>query len=130
MIIGIGTDIIEIDRVNQAVERNQRFLTRYFTQAEVELFKKRKNNKSTIAANFADKEAVSKCFGTGIRNFALKDIEVLRDDLGKPYVQLYNNALKLKEDMGIKNLLVTISHSNDNAVAFAVAEGVEKIEGC
>lgn len=126
MIKGIGTDIIEIDRVKEAVEKNQRFITKYFTENEQELFKERSFNPSTIAANFATKEAVSKALGTGFRSFTLLDIEVLRDRLGKPYVNLYNQAKSLKDQLGIDHIYVTISHNRKDVVAFAVAEEVNR----
>ncbi|WP_105615014.1 holo-ACP synthase [Vallitalea okinawensis] len=124
MIKGIGTDIIEIDRVKEAVEKNQRFLTKHFTEDERDLFEKRSFNPSTIAANFATKEAVSKALGTGFRSFSLLDIEVLRDRLGKPYVNLYNQAKTLKNELSIDHIHVTISHNRKDVVAFVVAEEV------
>lgn len=119
MIIGIGTDIVEIKRVEQACE-NPRFLDKYYTQAEIELIRQRK---SCAASNFAVKEAVSKVFGTGFRGFGAKDIEVLRDELGKPYVHLYGGALELSEKLGIVNIHITISDTAQCVVAFAVGEG-------
>lgn len=125
MIKGIGTDIIEIDRVSKAVEKNSKFLEKYFTENEIKLFKERHYNMSTIAANFAIKEAVSKALGTGFRGFSLKAIEALRDDLGKPYINLYDGAKVLKEEDSIKHIHVTVSHNREHVVAFVVCEGVE-----
>ncbi|MEA3422303.1 MAG: holo-ACP synthase [Bacillota bacterium] len=120
MIIGIGTDIIEIKRIKKAIEKNDRFLERIFSERERELFKSRKNNIFSIAANFAGKEAVSKVFGTGIRNFNWAEIEILRDDLGKPYVVLSGGAKSISEVKNIDNILISLSHSKENAVAYAI----------
>ena len=121
MIIGIGTDIIEIDRVKKAVDRNPRFLEKMFTKQEIEFFKSRKLKAETIAGSFAVKEAVSKALGTGIRGFAFNDIEVLRNDLGKPLVFLSEKILNY---LNIKEVRIhaTISHNLDTAVAPAVIE--------
>lgn len=121
MIIGIGNDIIEIERINRAISK-PRFLQKYFTEKEIELYSERNCNIEIIAGNFAVKESVSKVFGTGVRGFALKDIEVLRDEMGKPFVILHHEAKNIAEKMKIKHLLVSISHSEKYAVGFAVGE--------
>ncbi len=121
MIVGIGTDIIEIDRVEKAVDRNPKFLEKMFTDREIEFLKSRNLKGETIAGSFAVKEAVSKALGTGIRGFAFNDIEVLRDSLGKPEVILSDkvtNHLNLKEI----NIHASISHNLDTAIAFVVIE--------
>ena len=121
MIIGIGTDIIEIERIMKAVERNENFLNKLFTEKEIEYFKLKKKAPNVIAGNFAAKEAVSKAVGTGFRSFGLKDIEVLRDELGKPFVNISD---KIYEVIGKKNITIhiSISHSIENAIAYAVME--------
>lgn len=122
MIIGIGNDIIEIDRIKKAIARAG-FIEKYFTTREIELFESRNSNPEIIAGNFTVKEAVSKVFGTGVRGFSLIDIEVLRDIQGKPYVNLLRNAKLQAEKNGIKTLFVSIAHCKDYAVGFAVGEG-------
>lgn len=119
MIIGIGTDIIEIQRVKQACE-NIRFIDKIYTKTEQELFIDQKHR---LASNFAAKEAVSKVFGTGFRTILPREIEVLRDELGKPYVVLYGKALELSRSLGIKQIYLTLSDTKEYAVAFAVGEG-------
>lgn len=119
MIIGIGTDIIETKRVTEACKK-EAFLNKYYTEAERKLIQERM---SRAASNFAAKEAVSKVFGTGIRQFGLKDIEVLRDSLGKPYVLLHGEARKLANKLQIENIFITLSDTAEYAVAFAVGEG-------
>ena len=119
MILGIGTDIIEIDRIKRACQ-GEGFLERAFTKNELS---EAKGNASFLAGCFAVKEAVAKCFGTGVSSFSLTDIEALRDSKGKPYVNLYNNAKKIFEALGGTNIQVSISDTKDIAVAFAIIEG-------
>ena len=120
MIIGIGTDIIEINRIEKAIERNKNFLEKVFTVNEIEMFKKRNMRFEVIAGNFAAKEAISKAIGSGFRGFSLLDIEILRDDLGKPIVYLNENIDKIIKRKYIVN--VSISHNKTSAIAFALLE--------
>lgn len=120
MIIGIGTDIIEVDRIKKAIDRTNGFIEKIFTDKEITLFKSKNMRSEVIAGNFAAKEAISKSLGTGIRGFSLKEIEVLRDDLGKPIVFLSDNIEKLI-GKGYK-LNLSISHNNTSAIAFAILE--------
>jgi len=120
MIIGIGTDIIEIDRIKKAIDRTNGFIEKIFTDKEITLFKSKNMRSEVIAGNFAAKEAISKSLGTGIRGFSLKEIEVLRDDLGKPIVFFSDNIEKLI-GKGYK-LNLSISHNNTSAIAFAILE--------
>jgi holo-[acyl-carrier protein] synthase len=121
MIVGIGTDIIEIQRIKKACDK-EAFFMRCFTEKERLLIG---DNYSKAAGNFAVKEAVSKVFGTGVSGFALTDIEVLRDPLGKPYVNLYHNAAKIAKNNNISKLHISISNTKDYAVAYAVGESKE-----
>lgn len=120
MIVGIGTDIIEVDRVQKAIDRNGRFLTKVFTLNEIEYFETRNNPSTTIAGTFAVKEAVSKVFGTGIRGFAWTDMEVSRNAFGKPEIKLFGEAKKLADALGITEIMVSISHCETYAVAYCV----------
>ena len=121
MIFGVGSDLIEIARVLKACER-ETFSCRVFTENERrEAF----GSEKRLAGDFAVKEAVSKSLGTGFRGFGPKDIEVLRDDLGKPYVKLYGEAGRLAARQGIEGIFVSISNTGDHALAFAVAQGRE-----
>ncbi|TCK92880.1 holo-[acyl-carrier-protein] synthase [Natranaerovirga hydrolytica] len=122
VIKGIGTDIIEIERIEKAVNKVG-FLEKYFTEAEQELFINRKGSISTIASNFAIKEATSKVFGTGFREVKLKEIEILRDELGKPYINVFGKAKEIKETLGIFSFHVTTSHNKNDVVAFVIGEG-------
>ena len=120
-IFGIGIDIIEINRIENVLERTPRFLERNFTEKEIDYFKQKNFKSESIAGNFASKEAISKAIGTGIRGFRLKDIEILRDELGKPIVEVSD---KVKELIKVNNYLfnVSISHNRTCAIAFVVLE--------
>ena len=121
MIIGIVTDIIEIDRIKVAIERTPSFLSKAFTEKEIELFKAKEMRVETIAGNFAAKEALSKALGTGFRGYSLQDFEILRDQLGKPIVNISKKARQKIGDR-VLNINVSISHNKSNAIAFAIVE--------
>lgn len=116
-ICGIGNDIIEIERIKEAVERSNRFLEKVFTAKEIEYASKSKTPYNIYAGRFAAKEAVSKAFGTGIRGFNLTDIEIVNDDQGKPGVFLYGS---LTDKYQGHELMVTISHNKTAAIATAI----------
>ncbi len=118
MVFGIGTDIIEISRIAEACTRKH-FLNRVYTQSEI---KQTKLKSESLAVNFAAKEAVSKAFGTGFSNFGFDDIEVLRDELGKPYVNLFGNAKEFAKTNGISKIFVSLSHSKELAIAYVILE--------
>ncbi|MEL7568239.1 MAG: holo-ACP synthase [Dehalobacterium sp.] len=121
MIYGLGTDIIEISRINKAAQRES-FLKRVFTEKEIALCRERHNFYASLAVRFAAKEAVSKALGTGFQGLKWREIEILSDSLGKPLVTLHGGARELAGRLGITNLEVTVSHSRDNAIAFCAAE--------
>ncbi|MEN8076761.1 holo-ACP synthase [Clostridioides difficile] len=124
MILGIGTDIIEIDRINKAINNTPMFLEKMFTKRELEELTKNNIRVESIAGNFAVKEAVSKAIGTGMRGFSFKDIEVFRDELGKPVVSVSNKIKELiKSDKYLFN--VSISHNKTTAIAFVVLEDIK-----
>jgi holo-[acyl-carrier protein] synthase len=123
MVIGIGVDIVEISRISEAINRSSRFLEKAFTTIELEYLNERKLRPQYVAGRFAAKEAVSKALGTGFRGFGLQDIEILRDEFGKPLVNLKGKAKTIAESMGNYKVHLSISHSEDNAVAYAILEG-------
>jgi len=118
VITGIGVDLIETERIEKACEK-EGFLERYFTEEEIKLIN---NNWQRAAGNFAVKEAVAKMFGTGFREFSPKDIEVLRDSVGKPYLNLYGKAAQLAREQQISTIHVSISNTKDYANAFVIGE--------
>lgn len=119
MILGVGNDVIEIERIKNACEK-QAFLSRCYTLNEIMAFQ---NSPTRLAGNFAVKEAVSKVFGTGFSGFGPIDIEVLRDELGRPFVILYNGANNKAREMGITKLHVTITNTKTKCWAVAIGEG-------
>ncbi|WP_336039288.1 holo-ACP synthase [Fusobacterium polymorphum] len=120
MIIGIGNDIIEIERIEKAISKED-FKNKIYSQRELENIQKRGNRTETYAGIFSAKEAISKAIGTGVREFSLTDLEILNDDLGKPYVVVSEKLDKIlrnkKEDYQIE---ISISHSKKYAIAMAI----------
>lgn len=121
MIRGVGIDLIEVKRIEKAMAR-EGFLERYFTEREIELFRKHKMNPQKVAGNFATKEAVVKMMGTGFRKVRLIDIEVLRDVFGKPEVILHDAALILSGDLRLDYVHVSISNTESMVTAVAIGE--------
>lgn len=121
MIIGIGTDIIEIDRIKKACDKDA-FLSYTFTEKEIELIKK---NPKSAAGNWCAKEALVKAFGTGFRKCKAREIEVLRNEKGAPYINLYGGARQIAESLGVTKIFVTLSDLKEMAIAFVVVEGRE-----
>jgi len=128
MVLGNGVDIIEIERIITLMEKRNTFVTRFFTLKEQAYFKQKQMKAESIAATFAAKEAVSKCFGTGVRGFNLIDIEIIRDELGKPNVVLHGGAKDIAGELGIETLMVSLSHSKTMVVAFVIALGGDNRE--
>jgi len=123
MIIGIGTDIIEIVRIKKAIQTRPKMVERIFTPAELEYCQGKGDFFAALAARFAAKEAVAKALGTGFRGFKWQDIEVVNDELGKPFVKIYGKAMGKVEELGITKIEISLSHSRDYAVAMVVLEG-------
>ncbi len=119
MILGVGVDAVEISRVQKSCEKGH-FQSRIFTEAEIEQFDKKKVR---AASDFAGKEAVAKVFGTGFSGCFPSDIEILRDESGAPYVNLYRGARDIAESLGISSIQISITNTSDLAVAFAVGIG-------
>ena len=120
MIVGIGNDIIEIERIEKAISK-EGFKNKIYTQRELKNIEKRGNRTETYAGIFSAKEAISKAIGTGVREFSLTDLEILNDDLGKPYVVVSEKLDKIlktkKENYQIE---ISISHSKKYATAMAI----------
>ena len=123
MITGIGTDLIEIVRIQRAIEKNPHFMERVYTANEIAYCRRKKNAWQSFAARFAAKEAVSKALGTGIGPVGLMEIEILNAENGQPKVVLHGKALQLAADRNIQRLHISLSHSEAYAMATAVLEG-------
>jgi holo-[acyl-carrier protein] synthase len=126
LVLGIGTDIIEIERIRQAVEKGgRRFLERIYTSAEISCCSARRDPFPCYAARFAAKEAVLKALGTGLTGCRWTDVEVYNAAGGKPRVRLSGRAALLAGDLGVGSVLLSLSHDRGRALAFAVALGRE-----
>jgi holo-[acyl-carrier protein] synthase len=118
--ISVGTDIIEIYRIEQAVLNWQdSFLRRIYTKAELQSCH---NRASSLAACFAAKEAVMKALGTGTRGISWQDIEILPNTQGTPVVQLHIRARNKAKENGITRFSVTLSHCREYAIAVVIGD--------
>jgi len=123
MIIGLGTDIIEIVRIGEMIERHgELFLQRVFTEQEIEYCQKRKECMQHYAGRWAAKEAVMKTLGTGFtKGVGWQDIEVVNKQSGRPTIILTGGAGHVAKQIGINEVLITISHCRSYATATAIA---------
>lgn len=123
MIVGIGTDIVRIDRIASALDRyGVAFARRVLTGNELVLFQQRSCPPAWLAKRFAAKEAVAKAFGTGIGKLSFQHIEVSNNALGAPQLRLYDYGLKLQHENDVRYLHISLSDEQDNALAFVVLE--------
>ena len=120
MIRGIGTDIVEIDRISNAIKK-EFFLKKAFNDSEIDIAVGRKKD-SFLAGNFATKEAFVKALGTGFRGVELKDLAVLRDELGKPFIKICNNLNRHLQGIDENKIHVSISNTDSLAIAMVVIE--------
>lgn len=118
MIYGIGTDFIEVERIQKAYEK-EAFRKRIYTEKEQQLIA---DNAQRAAGNFAVKESVVKAFGTGFGKISPIDVEVLREASGKPYVVLHGPAKELMEKEQILQIHVSISNTKEHAIGYVVME--------
>ncbi|MDP3386230.1 MAG: NAD(P)H-hydrate dehydratase [Eubacteriales bacterium] len=116
-----GIDIVEVKRIERLI-KSESFVRKIFSDNEMAYLEERKYKATTAAGIFCAKEAVSKCLGTGIAGFSWHDIEILRNDLGRPFVVLGGKALKLSEEKRIVRFDISITHIEDYALSIAIAE--------
>lgn len=117
--ISVGVDIIEIERVQHALDRfGDRFLARVYSPKEITYCRGRIGE---LAARFAAKEAISKALGTGLVGIRWTEMVVLGDRRGKPMVHLSGNALDRANELGLTEWAISLSHSDHDTVAFVVA---------
>ncbi len=126
MILGLGTDMIEIARIEHSLTRyGDAFLHRIYTPAEI-AYCRRKNKTAaeSFAARFAAKEAAAKALGTGIsRGVTWRELEVLRLPGQRPTLHLSGRAADLADRLGVRHLALSLSHTRELAIAIVVAEG-------
>ena len=123
-VLGIGVDLVECARIQHSLDRfGDRFLHRVFTDGEIAYAQSMKFPARHLAARFAAKEALSKAFGTGIgKSMAWKDIDVHKKPSGEPFVVLEGGAKDLASNRGVTKVLITLSHTDNHAMAMIVLE--------
>jgi holo-[acyl-carrier protein] synthase len=119
-IVGLGVDICEIARVEQAIERHPTFRDRVFTPEEIAYCDSKARPAESYAGRFAAREATVKALG-GYRGRRWQDVSVGRDPSGAPSIRLDGNAKRRADALGVTAVLITFTHEKTNAVAFAIA---------
>lgn len=124
MILGIGIDIIEVNRIQSSHERfGERFLKRILHPNEIGYCLSHKTPAPFLAARFAAKEAISKAFGTGIgAHLGWQDIEIGRKESGEPYVILHGAGQDLLKERAARVVLISLSHTQNHAAAVAILD--------
>lgn len=122
----VGIDLVKISRMEKSLQ-NPRFRTRVFGLSEQKLFECPRGAERA-AANFAAKEAFSKALGTGIRGFVLSEVEVLRNELGAPYLVLSGRAKQLAEESGL-SFSVSLTHTGEYAEAIVIGYHANEDKG-
>ena len=122
-ILGIGTDIVECLRIAQMIERHgELFIARVYTQHEIQYCQNRKAATQHFAGRWAAKEAVLKAIGTGWRRgISWRDVEIRNVAGGRPVVSLRGGVREVVDEMGIGQVLISISHCRSHATAYAIA---------
>ena len=123
--IGIGVDLVECARIQRSIDRfGERFLYRVFTDGEIEYSLSMKFPARHLAARFAAKEAVSKAFGTGIgKAMGWRNIDIRKKESGEPFLVFSGPAQELAARRGVTFALITLSHTEQYAMASVVLEG-------
>jgi len=127
MILGLGTDLAEVGRIEQSISRfGRRFLERVYTPGEIAYCLRKKTSGESFAARFAAKEAGAKALGTGIsRGVSWKEFEVRREPSGKPLLHLSGRAAELAKELGVQRISLSLTHTKGMAMAVVVMEGRE-----
>jgi len=121
MVVGLGVDIVEIERMRKAIERRPRMKQRLFSEEEQWYCEHKAKPEIHYALRFAAKEAVLKALGTGFSGMNFLDVEVARDERGRPYPKLYGAAKEYADQLGIMEMHLSLSYTKTTAVASAVA---------
>jgi holo-[acyl-carrier protein] synthase len=124
MIVGIGTDLAEVERIGASIERwGDRFLNRVFTPGEQRYASTKANAAERFAARFAAKEAGMKAIGTGWRaGVTWQDFEIVNERSGRPVLRLSGAALKFSRQLGAKRVSVSLTHTSEVAFAVVILE--------
>jgi holo-[acyl-carrier protein] synthase len=121
MMIGLGIDIIDNRRIKKIIDRfGDRFINKYFSINEINKLNQKKNSVNYFAKRYAAKEACAKALGTGFKNsISWKDIEIMNDIIGKPYINLHNNALSRLKQISNKKCNIFLSLSDEKNYSIA-----------
>ena len=123
MILGIGTDILKIERIrNSFDDDNHAFIRKTFTENECTQAAQREDPILYYSTRFAGKEAVFKALGVQADFVRLNDIEILNEESGQPKVTLLGNLKKVAKGKGIESIIISLSYDTEYAIAFAIAE--------
>ena len=124
MIVGIGIDLAEVDRIRAAVERHgSRFTGRIFTTAEIAYVERKANRYERYAARFAAKEAGMKAIGTGWkRGVRWQDFEVANLPSGRPTLQFHGAAAQIANSLGVRNIALSLTHTAQQGMAIVILE--------
>lgn len=120
----VGIDLVEINRMKESV-KNPRFCSRVLGSTEYSQLALRGFPVQSVAASFSAKEAFSKALGTGLRGFSLNEVELLRDENGKPSIKLSGNALRIAQERGLE-FSVSVTHTREYAAAVVIGQGVKE----
>jgi holo-[acyl-carrier protein] synthase len=120
-IIGIGIDIVDVKRIEDAVKRRKTFLERIYTQEEIKLNPRGEFRYQELAGRFAAKEAFFKAIKTGWRRgVTFSDVIVLNERSGAPYIKLTGRAKTIADSLGVRNIFVSISHTDELATGIVI----------
>ena len=121
-VIGIGTDVVDIERFRRALERTPRMVERVFTEGERAYGLRQRDPAQRLAARFAAKEATMKALGVGLGAFGFHDVEVVRARTGEPSLRITGAAAELAARRGVQRWRVSLTHSDLVAFAVVIAE--------
>jgi len=121
MIVGLGVDLVKINRIKDIIDKwHKKFTSKIFTSEEIKYCSKHKYSFLHYASTFAAKEAFIKAHGRG--NLRFKEIELLRENTGKPIINLHGSALQIIKSKNINNISVSLTHDGDYSIAVVVLE--------
>lgn len=124
MILGIGTDIVTVTRMQESLDRlGEKFAKRLLTENEYQEYQTKKNGAAYLAKRFAAKEAAVKALGTGFAaGITWKQVEVANNELGAPFITLSQQAELKARELGVEKIHLSLSDEKEHAVAFVVLE--------
>ena len=122
-ILGIGIDLVEVDRIRRLVNKYPKFIERFFAKEEIDYCNSKKNRLIHFAGKFTAKEAVIKSMGVGNKSLKLKEIQISVNKNSIPKIILHGTAFSFAKDKNIEEILISITHTKEYAIAIAYARG-------